>query len=443
MHYFKSLFPQSLKNLYHLAQAVLANVLYGFPSRKLKVIGVTGTDGKTTTVQMIAKIFEEAGKKIAVASTINFRINGKEEKKVSHFTTESSFAVQKFARKAVSEGCEYLVLETSSHSLDQHRVWGVNYITAVITNVTREHLDYHKTMEKYRKAKRKLFEMVSKNHGNIVVNLDMEKPEEYLVYAKGKTYGYTCHSERSEESRDSSLTLGITSFIKAENIELDIQDTRFKIQDTNFVLNLPGIFNAENALAATCVALGEGIDLETIKVALQKIKGVSGRLEAVKNDLGLHIIVDYAVTPHALENLYSFLQSIKKPTSKIIAVFGSCGDRDRGKRPIMGEIVSKYADQIILTNEEPYHEDPQKIVDEIAVGIKDKKEGEYYFKIIDRKGAIAKAISMAKQDDIIVVTGMGAQDSMIIGYKKIPWNDRNVIEELLEEMKSGSKGSTF
>ena len=209
MHFIKKLFPQSLKNLYHLAQAVLANVLYGFPSRKLKVIGVTGTDGKTTTVQMIAKIFEEAGKKIAVASTINFRINGKEEKKVSHFTTESSFAVQKFARKAVSEGCEYLVLETSSHSLDQHRVWGINYTTAVITNVTREHLDYHKTMEKYRKAKRKLFEMVSKNHGNIVVNLDMEKPEEYLVYAKGKTYGYTCHSERSEESRCLSLVISM------------------------------------------------------------------------------------------------------------------------------------------------------------------------------------------------------------------------------------------
>jgi len=166
MHKLKQLIPQSIKNLYHLAQAIVANVWFGFPSKKIKVIGVTGTDGKTTTVQMITKILEEAGnpvepgghgaRKVAMASTINFKINGVEEKNLSHFTTESSFAIQKFIKKAVKEGCEYLVLETSSHSLDQYRVWGVEYKTAVITNITREHLDYHKTMEKYRKSFLKL-----------------------------------------------------------------------------------------------------------------------------------------------------------------------------------------------------------------------------------------------------------------------------------------------
>ncbi len=433
MHYIKSLFPQSLKNLYHLAQAVLANVIYGFPSRKIKIIGITGTDGKTTTVQMITKILEEADKKTAMASTINFRINGKEEKKLSHYTTESSFAVQKFIKKAVESGCEYFVLETSSHSLDQYRVWGVEYDMAVITNVTREHLDYHKTMEKYREAKRKLFEIVAKNKGTIVVNLDMEKPEEYLAYAKSDVFVYGISNFEfriSNEIKNSKFKI-----IKPESIELGIDHSKFKIQNSEFTLNLPGIFNVENALAATCVALGEGIDLETIKAALSKIKGVPGRLETVENDFGVHIFIDYAVTPHALERLYSFLQGAKKPDSKIIAVFGSCGDRDRGKRPIMGQIVAKYADQIILTNEEPYHEDPQKIIDEIAVGIKDKKEGEYYFKIIDRRGAINKALSMVKSEDVVVVTGMGTQDSMIIGDKKIPWNDRKVIEELLNTKK--------
>lgn len=436
MHFIKQLFPQSLKNLYHLAQAILANVIYGFPSHKLEVIGVTGTDGKTTTVQMIAKIFEEANKKVAVASTINFRINGKEEKKVSHFTTESSFAVQKFARKAVSEGCEYLVLETSSHSLDQHRVWGINYTTAVITNVTREHLDYHKTMEKYRKDKSMLFRYLKNNFSfsifnnkifkkTSVVNLDMDRPLEYLKFKADKKFGYTTKIHNANTGYE---------IISAENIELGISDSKFEIRNSKFTLNLPGIFNVENALAATCVALGEGIDLETIKAALVKIEGVPGRLEAVENDLGTHVIIDYAVTPHALEKLYSFLQGIKKPNSKIIAVFGSCGDRDRGKRPVMGRIVSKYADQIILTNEEPYHEDPQKIVDEIAAGIEDKKEGEYFYKIIDRRSAIFKALSMAKSDDIVVITGMGAQESMIIGDKKIPWNDRKVIEALLREI---------
>ena len=172
----KKLIPQKIKNIYHLAQAVLANILYGFPSRKMKVIGVTGTDGKTTTVQMIAGILEEAGKKVAMVSTINSRINGKESVNETKFTTASSFEVQKFIKKAAKNNCEYLVLETSSHSLDQYRVWGIKYDTAVITNVTREHLDYHKTMEEYRKVKCKLFE----NAKTTIVNLDMEKPEEYL-----------------------------------------------------------------------------------------------------------------------------------------------------------------------------------------------------------------------------------------------------------------------
>jgi UDP-N-acetylmuramoyl-L-alanyl-D-glutamate--2,6-diaminopimelate ligase len=148
MYKLKKLFPQALKNFYHLAQAILANVIFGFPSRRLKVIGVTGTDGKTTTAQMIAKILEDAGKKVAMASTINFRINGVEEKNLSHFTTSSAFSLQRFLARAAKAQCEYLVLETSSHALDQFRVWGISFQTAVITNITREHLDYHKTIEK-------------------------------------------------------------------------------------------------------------------------------------------------------------------------------------------------------------------------------------------------------------------------------------------------------
>lgn len=431
MHRIKKLFPQYLKNLYHLAQALLANIIYGFPTRKLKVIGVTGTDGKTTTVQMITKILEEAGKKVAMASTINFRVNGIEEKNLSHYTTESAFAVQKFAAKAAQEGCEYLVLETSSHALDQYRVWGIKYQTAVITNVTREHLDYHGTIENYRKAKKKLFEIVNENKGNIVVNLDMEKPDDFLDFESVKKYAYTCHPELVSGSgiaREAEI-------VQAENIQLGIKGAQFKISNLKFQISLPGLFNVENALAATAVGLGEGISIETIKEALSKIKGVPGRLEAVENDRGLNILIDFALTPESLKKLYEFLSGVRKPQSKIISVFGSCGDRDKGKRPIMGEVVSKYADFIILTNDEPYFENPTKIIEEIEVGLKGKTENQDYFKIEDRREAIEKAISLANAGDIIAVTGMGAEESMVIKGKKIPWNDRKVIEEESAKLK--------
>jgi len=426
MHEIKKLFPHPLKNLYHLLQAILANILYGFPSRKLKVIGVTGTDGKTTTVQMITKILEESGKNVAMASTINFRINRQETKNLSHFTTTSTFSLQKFISKAVKEGSEYLVLETSSHSLDQHRVWGVQYHTAVITNVTREHLDYHKTIEKYRKAKKMLFENVSKNSGTLIVNLDMEKPEDFLNFEDVKKFCYTTRT-------DANCATSNVEIVQAKNIELLANGSKYEILNTKYKIHLPGLFNIENALSATCVGLSENISMEKISEALKKIEGVPGRMESIANNRDLNIIVDFALTPNALERLYSLYFSIKN-NSKIIGVFGSCGERDRGKRPIMGETVSKYADYIVLTNDEPYGENPLKIIEEISKGITDKKENETFWKITDRREAIKKALQISNAGDTIIVTGMGNFETMVVGNKKIPWNDRQVIEEELQNM---------
>lgn len=246
-----------------------------------------------------------------------------------------------------------MVLKTSSHSLDQYRVWGVVYDTAVITNVTREHLDYHKTMEEYRKSKMRLFKKVK----TAIVNLDMEEPEEFLNVSNGKRITYSLKNSKAD--------------VLAENIEISIQDTRYQVRDTNFKLNLLGEFNIENALAAISVGLSENIDLETIAKALEKINLVPGRMERVINGKGINIIIDYAVTPDSLEKLYKLIKSIRnnspeiRESSKIIAVFGSCGERDRGKRPIMGEIVSKKADFVIVTNEAPYDEDPMQIINEV------------------------------------------------------------------------------
>jgi UDP-N-acetylmuramoyl-L-alanyl-D-glutamate--2,6-diaminopimelate ligase len=413
----KKIIPQAIKNSYHLVQAMLANFLYGFPSKSIKVIGVTGTDGKTTTVQMITRILEEAGHTVAMASTINFKIGGKEWKNLSHLTTMSSFTIQKFILAVVKARCEYLVLETSSHSLDQFRVWGVDYKTAVVTNVTREHLDYHKTMGKYRQAKSKLFEKA-----NIaIVNLDMEKPEEFLEQGSSKKKTYSLKNSKAD--------------IFANNIELGIDKSTFEISGQKFVLNLIGDFNIENALAAISVGVSEGIDLFICAKALEEIKGVPGRLEYVSNSKGLNILVDFALTPNALEKLYEALAKIKKSGARIIAVFGSCGERDRGKRPIMGEIVSRFADFIIVTNDEPYHENPQQIINEIVAGVKGKEKDKNFWIITDRREAIKKALEVAKPNDLVVITGMGNFESMVVGDEKIPWNDRKVITEELERLK--------
>ncbi len=462
----KKIIPQSIKNTYHLFQAVLANVWYGFSSRKLKVIGVTGTNGKTTTVQMIAKVLEYAGhpikpnghgaSKISVASTINFKIGEKEWVNDTKFTTLSSWRLQKHLRQAVEAGCEYAIIEVTSHALDQNRIWGVDFNVAAVTNVTREHLDYHETTERYRRAKGMLFEIVSKNpDGVAVVNLNMEYADAFLEYPIKIKYGYILETQNSKRKAQSQSAKFKT--IIAEEIELGINCSKFKIQNSRFFINIPSEFNIENALAATCVGLSQGINLEKISQALSKMKGVPGRMERIENDRGLEIIVDYAVTPDSLEKLYLFINKFKKHNAKIIAVFGSCGERDRGKRPIMGEIVGKRADYCIVTNEDPYSEDPVQIIDEVFSGVIQspanqgstfpfpdcssgnssrsnlKVEGTNAFRILNRKEAIKKALQIAKPGDIVVVTGKGAEETMAVGSKRIPWNDPKVIRKVLRE----------
>lgn len=413
--FFSRLVPQNVKNVYHLAQAVIACAYFGFPAKRLKVIGVTGTNGKTTTTQMIARILGCGGKKVALASTISFQIGERKWTNASKFTTLSPWKLQRFLRDAAQEGCEYAVIETSSHALDQNRVWGIPYAIAVMTNVTREHLDYHKTMEEYRTAKRRLFVIADK----VVVNADMEEPEYFHIAGKqAVTYSV----------KDPGAHL------YAEHIGLDFKGTEFIVDDVPFHLRLPGLFNIENALAALAVARLLGIDFMVAKEALENISGVPGRMELIENGTGADILIDYAVTPDALEKLYASILPLKIPGSKIIHVLGACGERDRGKRPIMGEIVSGYADVVILTNEDPYHEDPERIIDEIEAGVT-KKKGKDYFRVFDRRAAIHKALEMAEIGDIVLVTGKGAEEMMAVGAERIPWNERKVIEEELGQLE--------
>lgn len=396
--------------------AALAAFVFGFPARRLRIVGVTGTDGKTTTVQCIDAILRTAHKKTAVASTINFRIGERVWVNTSKFTTLSGWKVHKFLREAVSAGCEVAVLEVSSHALDQGRVAGIPFEVAVVTNVTREHLDYHGTMTDYRRAKRRLFERATIG----VVNLDMENPGEFLETPPPKKITYS----RLDRQAD----------VLAENIKATLDGSSFHIGETEFRLALPGLFNIENALAAIAVGMVFGVPLPVASRALRGVAGVPGRMEQVRNDRGITILIDYAVTPNALQNLYDLVSKMKPSESaNIIAVFGACGDRDRGKRPLMGEIVSSYADTIILTNEDPYTENPDRIIREIKKGIANKTPRENLFTIMDRQKAIAKAIRLAAPGDIVVVSGKGAEETMAVGDRRLPWNDRRAIEEVLAE----------
>lgn len=407
--------PQFLKNQYHLMQAISACLYYGFPSKKLQIIGVTGTNGKTTTTQFIARILEQSGKKIAIASTINFQIGEKKWVNSSKFTTSSAWNLQKFLREAVEANCEYAVIETSSHALDQNRVWGVSYAIAVMTNVTREHLDYHKTMEAYRKAKCRLFHAAKQ----AVVNLDMDEPNYFSTKDKKQTIFYS--------TKDHSAHLF------AEHIELDFNGTEFIVDGVHFHLYLPGLFNVENALAALGVARLLDIDFSLAEQALATVRIVPGRMELVENAIGADIIIDYAVTPDSFEKLYESILPLKIPGTKIIHVFGACGNRDRGKRPMMGEIATSHADIIILTNEDPFYENPQQIIDDIEKGVTKKKD-KNYFRIFDRREAIRKSLSIAEIGDIVLITGKGAEETIAVGEKRIAWNERSVIEEELKKL---------
>jgi UDP-N-acetylmuramoyl-L-alanyl-D-glutamate--2,6-diaminopimelate ligase len=409
--------PQGVKNLYHLAQAVVACLYFRWPGKQLKIIGVTGTNGKTTTTQFIARILEYAGHHVAMASTINFQIGEKKWVNASKLTTLSAWQLQEFLREAVEAGCEYTVIETSSHALDQNRVWGVPYAIGVMTNVTREHLDYHKTIAKYRQAKCRLFRIAKQ----AVINADMEDPEYFCVDANKRAILYSTKEH--------------TAHLFAQHMELDFNGTKFTVDGRTFHLHLPGLFNIENALAALGVAQLLGIDFALAEKALESVVGVPGRMELVPNAEKADIIIDYAVTPDAFEKLYASVLPLKIPGTKIIHVFGACGERDRGKRPIMGEIASQYADIIILTNEDPFYEDPEQIIDDIERGVTKKKD-KTYFRIFDRRAAIHKALTLSEIGDIVLITGKGAEETMALGKERVPWNERRVVEEELAKLEN-------
>jgi len=398
--FLKKFLPNFVLSFYHFILAFLGALIYGFPSKKLILIGVTGTNGKTTTTEMITEIFEKAGKKIALLNSIRFKIGEKEEINKLRMTMPGRFFIQRFLKKAVKEGCQLAILEVTSEGIKQHRHRFLDFKVAVFTNLAPEHIEAHGSFEKYREAKGKLFQVVKEIH---VINIEDKNSDYFLKFpAKRK------------------ITYGL------EKGEINLENTKIK-------LKIPGEFNIYNALAAISVAISQGIDKNFAIKVLEEFKGVPGRMEEVISK-PFKVIVDYAFTPNALEKVYQTLINLEprsynlKP--KLICVLGACGGgRDKWKRPVLGELAAKYCDEVIVTNEDPYDEDPWQIIEQVASGTKGKAR-----KILDRREAIREALKLAKEGDIVVITGKGCEPSIVIRGKKIPWDDRKVVREEFQKI---------
>ncbi len=396
----KKMIPQQFINVgVHFPKSLAANVRYGVPSRKIKIIGITGTDGKTTTVNMIYKILIDSGKKASMISTINAVIGGKSYDTGFHVTTPSPFMIQRFINQAVKAGDEYLVLEVTSHSLDQFRVMGIKFEIGVITNITHEHLDYHKNFTNYLNSKAKLIA----SSRNAVLNKD------------DKNY-----SELVRKTRAKIVSFGMST-------DADINMQSFPIS-----LKIPGKYNILNGLAAAAATNILGIDKKDIRKSLNNFNNLIGRMEEIKNNREIKIIVDFAHTPNALENALITLR--QKNEGRIISVFGCASERDIDKRPLMGRISGKLADITILTDEDPRFEDSMKIIDQIAKGATQSgaKLDKNLFKIPDRKTAILEALKMAKPGDIVGIFGKGHERSMNIKGHETEWSDQKAVAEILQ-----------
>ena len=432
----KNLIPKRtfrfLQPYWHSLIALLANFYFGRPSEKLIVIGITGSNGKSTTVNLIAQILRQAGHKVGFISTVNFDLGNGDRLNDLKMTTIPEWLLQKWLKQMLKNGCLYAVLEMSSEGLAQNRHLGVNFDVAVFTNLTPEHLESHGGFENYKKAKAKLFSALSKHRltpeklavnpnleKTIIVNADDPHAEFYAKFFAQKHLSFGCRKADILATELVAKPAGIS----------------FKVQNVLFTLKLKGVFDIYNALGAIAVGASQGVNLQTSQKALSQIDLVPGRMEVLQS-FPFTVLVDYAPEPYALAALYKTLSLW--PFGKLIHVLGSTGGgRDKARRKILADMAGKTADVVIATNEDPYDDDPMEIIDGVAKGAEQegKKENTNLFKILDRRQGIAKALSLAQPGDLVLITGKGSEQKMAVAHGKyIDWDDRTVAREELNKL---------
>lgn len=407
----------------HLGEAVLLNVINGFPAHGLKVIGVTGTNGKTTTAFLIHRMLHEAGYKVGLMTTVAYGAGMDIKPQMTHMTTSSVPVLHKRIKELKAQGIEWLVLETTSHALAQHRVWGVPYSIAVMTNITHEHLAYHGTFERYVDAKRMMFTQTSRNKKGLrlgIINADDPSAELFASSVKNTLlYGMEQGEIKARDVQMSPNGVSYTATVEHKDYHIRCQ--------------LPGSFNVYNSLAAVCVGHAVGLSEQQIEQGIAALEGVEGRMARVDEGQDFTVIVDYAHTPDSFEKLFKDLRPVVK--GRIIALFGSLGGGDTGKRPLQGEIAGRYADEVIICQEDDRQEDPQQIMNDIADGalragkLKDKD----LFLIHDRTEAIQVAMNHAQKGDTVLLLGKGHEKTQEDASGEHPWDEMAVAKQALRQ----------
>lgn len=409
----------------HLVESVLANVRYGFPSRSMRIIGVTGTNGKTTTAFMIQKMLSQVGIKTALMTTVAYGVDDDIRAQVAHMTTASAPLLQKRLREFKRQGVEWVVLETTSHALAQHRIWGIPYEIAVMTNVTHEHLDYHGTFARYLTAKARLFRLAAK-HGKKfgVVNADDPNAKAFTdAIPRAVTYGVKAGE------------------LKASHLELESDGCRYDAtigSDTYSIhCHIPGEFNVYNSLAAVAVGRELGLTRLQIEQGIESLGGVEGRMTVVDEGQPFTVVVDYAHTPDSFERL---LHDVRQATKgKLVTMFGSAGQRDEAKRAIQGEIAGRYSDEVVLTEEDDRDIDGHLILQQIATGAKEagKTTDKDLFLILDREEAIGFALTRVKQaKDTVILLGKGHEKTIERADGEYPWNEVEITKTALRALRT-------
>ena len=398
---------------YHLAQAVLASIKYHHPAKKLRVIGVTGTNGKTTTCFMIWQMLRHAGYKTGLMTTVAYGVD-KLEPELGHMTTVDAFTLNQRISNIASQNIEYLVLEVTSHALAEFRTFSIPFEIAVFTNLTHDHLDYHKTIENYRNAKGKLFKKARFS----ILNADDPATKYYKTLSREYiTYGIK-HGEK-----------------RAKNIKLSVEGVKYSCSDINIETRIPGEFNVYNSLAATLVGQKLGLTNAQIEEGIKSLDNVEGRMNIIDEGQPFTVIVDYAHAPDALEKVFD---SVKGHKGRIISVHGGAGRRDPTTRPIRGEILAKHSDIVIITEDDSRDEDPERIAEGFIEGAMrhGKTLGKDLFKELDRKKAIQLALGKAKPGDLVLLLGKGHEKSILRADGPHDFSDIEVVKELLKPISS-------